>query len=70
MGNRGPHLCPVCGKYEFEHRDSYDICDECGWQDDAYQLDNPDEECCANELSLNQYKEKYAAGWRPDFPDD
>lgn len=28
------HLCPVCGKYEFEERDSFDMCTVCGWFDD------------------------------------
>jgi len=64
------HLCPVCGEYEFESLDSYDICPVCGWEDDAYQADNPDEEMCANELSLNQYKAKFESGWKPDWLDE
>ena len=61
------HLCPVCGKYEFEGYSSYDICDICGWEDDGFQEENPDEENCANEMSLNQYKAAYERGWRPDW---
>ena len=35
------HLCPVCGKYEFEEQGSFDICDVCGWEDDPLQLKEP-----------------------------
>ena len=63
----GKHLCPVCGKYEFDSYSSYDICDNCGWEDDGFQEENPDEENCANEMSLNQYKAAYESGWRPDW---
>ena len=57
-----PHKCPVCGKYEFETINSFDICEICGWEDDGYQERHPDEECCANQMSLNQAKEAFAKG--------
>lgn len=56
------HVCPVCGKYTFEKTASFDICEVCGWEDDWYQEANPDEESCANQMSLNQAKEAYAQG--------
>ncbi|MBQ6162927.1 MAG: hypothetical protein IK118_01830 [Clostridia bacterium] len=56
------HKCPVCGKYSFPYIDSYDICTNCGWQDDSYQEEDPDETCCANQMSLNQARKVYAAG--------
>ena len=37
----GKHPCPVCGKTIFEEYDSYDICEFCGWEDNAYQEDHP-----------------------------
>ena len=56
------HLCPVCGKFTFRKRNSYDFCEVCGWQDDSFQADNPDEDCFANIMSLNQAKAAYARG--------
>jgi uncharacterized Zn finger protein (UPF0148 family) len=56
------YVCPVCGKYTFESAGDFDICDVCEWQDDLVQLDDPDEEECANVMSLNQAKAAYAKG--------
>ena len=65
------HKCPVCGKYEFREIDSCEICPECGWEDDAYQMNHPDDDLGPNDgYSLNEYKEKYESGWRPDGLDD
>jgi ribosomal protein L37AE/L43A len=58
----GKHECPVCGKYSFEEDNSLDICDRCGWQDDAVQVKNPDYTGGANMMSLNQAKEAYRQG--------
>ena len=59
------HKCPVCGKYEFEYEGCFDICEVCGWHDDPIQFENPDEECCANKISLNEAREVYKkrGGW-------
>jgi len=59
------HMCPVCGKYEFPYDGSFDTCEVCGWVDDPIQLENPDEDKCANRESLNEYREKWKSGWRP-----
>ena len=56
------HLCPVCGKYEFEEYGSYDICEVCGWEDDAVQAEHPDLKGGANRMSLNEARAAYAAG--------
>lgn len=53
------HLCPVCGKYEFDEYGSYDVCDVCGWEDDPVQMDDPEYEGGANELSLKQARIQY-----------
>lgn len=54
--------CPVCGEYEFEEVDDYDICEVCGWENERYQFDHPDEEDCANRMSLNQARKAWAEG--------
>ncbi len=59
------HKCPVCGKFEFPHRLSQEICEVCGWQDDIFDEDDPDEFTGANEMELAEYREAYASGWRP-----
>ena len=56
------HLCPVCGKFRFPYRWSHGFCEVCGWQDDGYQEDNPDEDCLANIMSLNEARKAYAEG--------
>lgn len=53
------HKCPVCGKFQFEYEGSFDICDVYGWHDDPIQAEEPDEEGCANRMSLNQARESY-----------
>ena len=54
-----PHNCPVCGKHEFEDYGSFDVCPYCGWEDDGVQLNDPDFDGGANELSLKQYRKQY-----------
>lgn len=56
------HKCPVCGKFDFDKWNSLEICDNCGWQNDGFQADNPDEERGTNQMSLNQAKIAYANG--------
>lgn len=48
--------CPVCGKRRVE---KFEICDNCGWENDPVQKNNPDLEGGANKQSLNAFKEEY-----------
>ncbi len=61
------HLCPVCGKFEFSKANSLEICPECCWQDDWDDGTDADEYCCANEMSLNEFRRAYESGWKPDW---
>lgn len=56
------HKCPVCGQTEFDSIGSYDICDVCGWEDDPYQEEHPEDDVGANELSLIDYRKAYENG--------
>lgn len=50
--------CPCCGKHEFEVLGEYDICSNCGWEDDPFQSKNPDRSG-ANKMSLNEAREAF-----------
>ena len=56
-----PHMCPVCGKFEFPTHGSYDICEVCGWEDDAAQEEDS-EIGGANWEGLKGYRALYKAG--------
>ncbi|AEC00295.1 CPCC family cysteine-rich protein [Selenomonas sputigena] len=53
--------CPVCGKFEFEERDDFEICDVCYWENDDLQRRNPDMSG-ANRMSLNEARQAYKEG--------
>ncbi len=52
--------CPVCGKYEFEEEGDFDICENCGWQNDPLQMKDANYRGGANKESLNEAKKIYA----------
>lgn len=54
--------CPVCGEYEFEEEDDYDICPVCNWENEKFQFIHPDEEGGANSMSLNEARKAWAEG--------
>ena len=53
------HVCPVCGKTTFTSKGSYEICEFCGWEDEMWCEEHPDEESTANYRSLNEYRREY-----------
>lgn len=51
--------CPCCGKTQVGE---YDVCEECGWENDPVQLGKPDFPGGANHMSLNEARAAYAVG--------
>ena len=51
--------CPVCGKYEFEEYDDYDICPVCNWENDGLQYNDHNYAGGANNLSVNEARIEY-----------
>lgn len=47
--------CPVCGR----HVEAFEICKNCGWENDPLQAFDEELENEANKESLKEYKEKY-----------
>ena len=58
---KAPHKCPICGKYEFPDRNSYDICPNCGWEDE--EASDEDDLISyilgANGMTKQRYREQY-----------
>lgn len=54
--------CPVCGRYEFEKEDDYDVCPVCNWENDGLQYEEPDYAGGANVMSLNQARKAWKNG--------
>ena len=55
------YKCPCCGFYTFDSKPdgTYDICEVCFWEDDPIQLDDPDFEGGANNVSLLQARKNF-----------
>ena len=51
--------CPCCGRLTIDEIGAYEICDVCGWEDDATQLRWPTLTGGANGLSLVQCQRNY-----------
>lgn len=56
---RGGYICPVCGKYEFSKNGDYEICPECGWENDPVQNRDEDYSGGANKMSLKEARKSY-----------
>ena len=52
--------CPVCGEYDFEEDNNFEVCGVCGWENDGVQLDDPDFRGGANDESLNERRAQWA----------
>lgn len=52
--------CPCCGQYTLDEADVWEICDNCGWEDDPVHSSDPNLAGGANHLSLNDARKVYA----------
>ena len=61
QNKHGKHQCPCCEYYTFENKpdNTFEICPVCYWEDDGVQLNDPDYEGGANEMSLNQARKNF-----------
>ena len=57
------YTCPCCDYKTLEEKPpgSYDICELCGWEDDAVQFDDSDYEGGANSESLREAQHDFQA---------
>ena len=56
------YKCPCCGKEVFNEEHMYEVCPNCGWEDDPIQFTHPDFEGGANFYSLNHFKDLVQQG--------
>lgn len=54
--------CPCCGENEIYEPGCYEICENCGWEDDPVQQKKPDTCHGANKMTLSEAKKAYAEG--------
>lgn len=55
--------CPCCGaQNQVDEEGGYDICQICGWEDDRYQRNFPDETGANGKLTLSEARRIWAAG--------
>ena len=54
-----PPICPCCGQHSFKVCGNYEICSTCRWEDDPSQREDHDYGGGANELSLNEHRQKW-----------
>jgi hypothetical protein len=72
----GLFACPYCLELSFAEAGGYEICDNCGWEDDPVQESNPNLAGGANRTSLSEAREHFKRfGWSeekqtmPNLPD-
>ena len=54
------HKCPVCGYRTLLSRGSFEICGECGWEDEGVDDDDAEQPFGANgDCTIRKYREEY-----------
>ena len=66
----GRFACPCCGRLTLDEEPpgTYDICKECGWEDDNVQFHDLDFRGGANTESLREARENYVRYGRYTAP--
>lgn len=54
-----PHICPICGEFQFSNIDSYDVCPVCGWIDDGIDTSPFTDYSEVNVISIKDAKEEF-----------
>jgi hypothetical protein len=54
--------CMCCGELTLDKDELIGICNNCGWESDPVQEDDPDYKGGANQMSLNEAKKAYRDG--------
>jgi len=62
-----PHECPICGKHEFKDKWCYEVCPQCGWEDDMAEEWGEDCLSGANGATINEYRDRYKK-WLELYP--
>ena len=52
--------CDCCGYDTISEHGEYEICPICYWEDDKYQVENPDSNGGANQVSLIEARKNFA----------
>ena len=61
INNFGKFRCPCCGyfTFEIEPNNTFELCPVCFWEDDGVQLNDPNYEGGANQVSLIQARANF-----------
>ena len=59
-----PYPCYLCGEPHQNdiEKNSYNICEVCGWEDDGFQFDHPDETGANGTWTYREAKAAWEAG--------
>lgn len=56
---RSYYICPICNKHKFTESGTFDVCPNCGWENDAVMNDDPSYFGGANDLCQLDFKLRY-----------
>lgn len=56
------YICPICEKFKFTYRNDLDLCEICGWMNDALYENDHNFTGGGQKMTFNEAKAAYAAG--------